>query len=356
MHGSILLEVLTHGMGIGMGSGRTTLARCACDASDRHPPRPPTAQCVIISQPSYKTHELQPRDRTNMPAPGRSARKLSTICLLTTAASCTQSVSAFSGASAGSLVQQKHVVTSLHMANDDNDDGKLAGSFFNQVPEDPTSSNAGASAGADADVSAAEESSAAVPAQPESKANADDPFDFDQSVAKLMARRSKKPLAATPSTIGGVPTAKASGFGKQPAKSKGSPGKPVRKVSMDGKKSFVQLGKPLNDVNNPEYDDQGYTLYADEETGEKKRVFEALVEYPCKFTMKIVGANEGAFAAEMVQVVAESCEVEVEDVENSVKVNGKWTSVTVQAPVKSAEMLYALYEAIDRDPRVKFKF
>ena len=289
-----------------------------------------------------------------MSAPRRSARKLSTICLLTTAASCTQSVSAF-GAS-GSLVQQKHVVTSLHMANDDNDDGKLAGSFFNQVPEDPTSSDADAGAGAGAGAGAAEESSATAPAQPESKAKADDPFDFDQSVAKLMARRSKKPLAATPSTIGGVPTAKASGFGKQPAKAKGSPGKPVRKVSMDGKKSFVQLGKPLNDVNNPEYDDQGYTLYADEETGEKKRVFEALVEYPCKFTMKIVGANEGAFAAEMVQVVAESCEVEVEDVENSVKVNGKWTSVTVQAPVKSAEMLYALYEAIDRDPRVKFKF
>lgn len=293
-----------------------------------------------------------------MPAPGTSARKLSTICLLTTAASCTQSVSAFAGA-AGSLVQ-KHVVTSLHMANDDSasDDGKLAGSFFNQVPEDSTSSDAGADAGAGADASAAEESSAAAPAQPESKTDkTDDPFDFDQSVAKLMARRSKKPLAATPSTIGGVPTAKASGFGKQgPAKSKGSPGKPVRKVSMDGKKSFVQLGKPLNDVNNPEYDDQGYTLYADEETGEKKRVFEALVDYPCKFTMKIVGANEGAFAAEMVQVVAESCEVEVEDVENSVKVNGKWTSVTVQAPVKSAEMLYALYEAIDRDPRVKFKF
>ena len=293
-----------------------------------------------------------------MSAPRRSARKLSTICLLTTFASCTESVVSAFG-TAGSMatrtgtaaIPQRHdVVSSLHMAgDDDNDDGKLAGSFFNQVPEDPTSSDAGANA-------SAEGPSAAAPAQPESKAKSDDPFDFDQSVAKLMARRSKKPLAATPSTIGGVPTSKASGFGKQPAKAKGSPGKPVRKVSMDGKKSFVQLGKPLNDVNNPEYDDQGYTLYADEETGEKKRVFEALVEYPCKFTMKIVGANEGAFAAEMVQVVAESCEVEVEDVENSVKVNGKWTSVTVQAPVQSAEMLYALYEAIDRDPRVKFKF
>jgi putative lipoic acid-binding regulatory protein len=294
-----------------------------------------------------------------MSEPRRIARKLPTICLLTTAATCTQSVSAFGVAGPGvwrtgtAAVPQTHVVTSLRMAGDDNDDGKLAGSFFNQVPEEPSSSGANS----DADAPAAADNP--PPAQPESKATSDDPFDFDQSVAKLMARRNKKPLAATPSTIGGVPTAKASGFGKQLPKAKGgtsSPANPVRKTSLDGKKSFVQLGKPLNDVNNPEYDDQGYTLYADEETGEKKRVFEALVEYPCRFTMKIVGANEGAFAAEMVQVVAESCEVEVEDVENSVKVNGKWTSVTVQAPVKSAEMLYALYEAIDRDPRVKFKF
>ena len=291
-----------------------------------------------------------------MSAPRRSARKLSTtsICLLTTAAatSFTQSASAFGAVGFITVAPQKHASSvTLKMAGDEDEDGKLAGSFFNQVPEaSSTSSGAGASSGAEPPAAEADP----VPAQPETKAKSDDPFDFDQSVAKLMARRNKKPLAATPSTIGGVPTAKASGFGKQPTKGKGD--KPVRKTSLDGKKSFVQLGKPLNDVNNPEYDDQGYTLYADEETGEKRRVFEALVEYPCRFTMKIVGANEGAFAAEMVQVVAESCEVEVEDVENSVKVNGKWTSVTVQAPVKSAEMLYSLYEAIDRDPRVKFKF
>ena len=43
-------------------------------------------------------------------------------------------------------------------------------------------------------------------------------------------------------------------------------------------------------------------------------------------------------------------------IENSLKINGKWTSVTVKAPVENAEMLYSLYENIDCDPRVKFKF
>jgi len=119
----------------------------------------------------------------------------------------------------------------------------------------------------------------------------------------------------------------------------------------------VGIGPPdkkINDITKPEYDDQGYTLYQDEETGEKRRVFEALVEYPCTFTIKIVGANEGTFVQEMVDLVAESCHVPT--VPYSTKQMGKWTSVTLEAPVQSAEMLYLLYENVDRDPRVKFKF
>ena len=124
-------------------------------------------------------------------------------------------------------------------------------------------------------------------------------------------------------------------------------------------KPFVAIGPPdtrLNDPSKPEYDDQGYTLYADEKTGKKSRVFEALVDYPCDFTMKIVGANEGTFVQEIVAVVAEACAVEADAVPHTTRAMGKWTSVTVKAPVKSAEMLYSLYEKVDLDPRVKFKF
>lgn len=72
--------------------------------------------------------------------------------------------------------------------------------------------------------------------------------------------------------------------------------------------------------------------------------------------MKIVGANEGAFVEDVVAIVAEACEAEPADIPHRTKAMGKWTSVTVQAPVKSAEMLYTLYEKVDLDPRVKFKF
>lgn len=71
---------------------------------------------------------------------------------------------------------------------------------------------------------------------------------------------------------------------------------------------------------------------------------------------KIVGANEGLFVEEIVAVVAEACESDFEQINHSTKVNGKWVSVTCHAPVQNAEMLYALYEKIDLDPRVKFKF
>ena len=128
--------------------------------------------------------------------------------------------------------------------------------------------------------------------------------------------------------------------------------------SSGQKKSFVGIGKPLNDVQNPEYDENGYTLYADETTGEKKRVFEALVEYPSVFKMKIVGQDDEkeSFAPEIVEIVAKSCGVELSMVKHSLRKNGKWTSVTVHAPVKNADMLYSLYENVDKNPRVKFKF
>ena len=133
----------------------------------------------------------------------------------------------------------------------------------------------------------------------------------------------------------------------------------VIQTTDKSKGSFVGIGRPLNDVRNPEYDENGYTLYADETTGEKRRVFEALVEYPSVFKMKIVGrddVDEDRFAPEMVGIVARSCGVDAGDVEHTERRNGKWTSVTVHAPVRDADMLYALYESVDKDPRVKFKF
>jgi putative lipoic acid-binding regulatory protein len=164
---------------------------------------------------------------------------------------------------------------------------------------------------------------------------------------------SKPSKAVQPSTINGIPTEK---VGIEIGMSISAT---IRKDAFSSK-PYVGIGPPsLNDVTKPEYDDQGYTLYADEKTGTKARVFEALVEYPCLFTLKIVGANEDNFVKDVLTVVATTCRMEESSytsLDHSIKYNGKWASVTVQAPVESAQMLYQLYEDVDRDPRVKFKF
>jgi putative lipoic acid-binding regulatory protein len=172
--------------------------------------------------------------------------------------------------------------------------------------------------------------------------------DLNEDLTDLLQRRKRPSLATAPSTVNGVPTSRATGFGKS--------SKPATKAS----KPYIAVGEQSRAVNHPsksEFDDQGYTLYQDTETGEKSRVFEALVEYPTLFKIKIVGLNEGLFVEEMVALVAESCNVaDVSEIQHSVKLTGKWSSITVNAPVQSAAMLYALYENVDRDPRVKFKF
>lgn len=217
--------------------------------------------------------------------------------------------------------------------------------------------------------------------------------DLDDALFRLLERRRRPPRASRPSTINGVPTEKvasAAGFGTTT-----TPANKSKPSGSSSRRPYVALGPrdnddddgvpppqhsppssslppvPVNDPTKPEFDDQGYTLYTDQETGKKSRVFEALVTYPCNFTLKIVGANEGDFVTDMLAVVADACDVDIvadgsssgssssspaDVLVYSTKVVGKWTSVTVEAPVRDAQMLYALYERVDLDPRVKFKF
>lgn len=264
-----------------------------------------------------------------------------------------------------------------------------AGTFFHPVPEDDddddddydesVNENATTEANISMESLLASLSLKAVPSSEEDNNN-DQPEDaqdattatpknvvdeFDDAISKLIQQRRKKPLASQPSTINGIPT---QGFGKNKKNNnnastnvtkKSSPKKPYTAI---GPKGVVAANPspprgPINDPSRPQLDDQGYTLYTNEETGETSRVFEALVDYPCVFTMKIVGANEGTFVQDILAVVADATQSSVSDISHSTKAVGKkWTSVTVQAPVQSSEMLYTLYEKVDLDPRVKFKF
>mmetsp|Transcript_17466 Transcript_17466/g.48453 ORF Transcript_17466/g.48453 Transcript_17466/m.48453 type:complete len:263 (-) Transcript_17466:2170-2958(-) len=257
----------------------------------------------------------------------------SAVCLLV--ASSLAQASAFVVPLAGRYSQQATGSSSSSTSSLSADSGTPkgpAGSFFNPIPDD---------AGNDDDSSGKEGEAEGATSQ----SNDDKPEgDMEDELFQVLRQRKGAAKVYKPSTIKGVPTSKATGFGA-PKKTSSKP--------------YVAIGPPdkrVNDPTKPEYDDQGYTLYSDEKTGEKSRVFEALVDYPCIFTMKIVGANEGAFVEEMVALVAEACETELANVTHSTRVMGKWMSVTVKTPIQSAEMLYSLYAKVDQDPRVKFKF
>lgn len=229
----------------------------------------------------------------------------------------------------------------IAMATNDNEEDKetpVSGSFFNPIP--PPSAEPTESKTNDNDM-LIEDSSSNLSA---ASFSGDDMEMFQEIIKKTTLSRGA-----------------GKGFSKTTSTTDHAASSVIQTTSTDSsgqKKSFVGIGKPLNDVQNPEYDENGYTLYADETTGEKKRVFEALVEYPSVFKMKIVGQDDEkeSFAPEIVEIVAKSCGVEESMVKHTMRKNGKWTSVTVHAPVKSADMLYSLYENVDKNPRVKFKF
>jgi putative lipoic acid-binding regulatory protein len=267
----------------------------------------------------------------------------------------------------------------IHAQNDKNDD-RPSGSFFNPVPDQDDDADA---------ASAPFKSNSNNNGRLDDDDNEDDEPSSSMLLESILRDRRRPSRAMEPSTINGVPSHQAPGMGfstpsqqqqqQQPATARtgttttsttissrtSSSSTSTRTIRLrDGvsKKPYVAIGPVLNDVTKPEYDDQGYTLYADETTGKRSRVFEALVDYPCLFTIKIVGAHEGGFLPDMLSIVAATCccdkdmDVDVDDIQHSVKRNGKWTSITVQAPVANAAMLYQLYENIDKDPRVRFKF
>ena len=82
-------------------------------------------------------------------------------------------------------------------SNDTND--KLSGSFFNPVPankpQDPPTTNLNENPSSSS-------TSSSTPMSSDS---------FEESVSDLLRRRKSKPRASKPSTIGGVPTSKATG-------------------------------------------------------------------------------------------------------------------------------------------------
>ncbi|GJQ15621.1 hypothetical protein GpartN1_g7412.t1 [Galdieria partita] len=88
----------------------------------------------------------------------------------------------------------------------------------------------------------------------------------------------------------------------------------------------------------------------------QRRLIDELVDFPCKFQFKIIGIRQGNFVGDIVDSVAEVLQIDPSYMEVSTRDKGKYRSITIDAPCNSSEQVYSIYAAIDRDPRVKFKF
>lgn len=85
-------------------------------------------------------------------------------------------------------------------------------------------------------------------------------------------------------------------------------------------------------------------------------MWDQLVDFPCVFTFKIIGLAQGDFANDIIDSVALALEMDRTFLKTSFRDRGKYRSITVDAPVNTVDQIRNVYNAIDRDPRVKFKF
>mmetsp|Transcript_4975 Transcript_4975/g.9106 ORF Transcript_4975/g.9106 Transcript_4975/m.9106 type:complete len:201 (+) Transcript_4975:130-732(+) len=94
----------------------------------------------------------------------------------------------------------------------------------------------------------------------------------------------------------------------------------------------------------------------DKQKEQSIRALADLIDFPTVFTFKVIGLRQGEFAVDMRDSVANALELDSEFVKMSFRDNGKYRSVTLDAPCTSAEQIYSVYAAVSKDPRVKFKF
>ena len=85
---------------------------------------------------------------------------------------------------------------------------------------------------------------------------------------------------------------------------------------------------------------------------------DTLIEFPCRFPLKIMGQNVPEFAPTIVEVVrvhAPDFDAEV-DLVTRQSTGGKWTSITVTITATSKPQLDSLYLALTGHPLVKVVF
>jgi putative lipoic acid-binding regulatory protein len=91
-------------------------------------------------------------------------------------------------------------------------------------------------------------------------------------------------------------------------------------------------------------------------SGKRTSIIEDTVEFPSVFVIKIIGVNDPTFAIDTINAVAFVLGETPEKIEFYLKETsgGKYVSITISPTFSKADEIYAAYEAIAKDKRVKF--
>ena len=82
---------------------------------------------------------------------------------------------------------------------------------------------------------------------------------------------------------------------------------------------------------------------------------EQFLEFPCSLTLKVIGDDEGGFAAAVVDIVRlHAASVDEKGVTSRPSRGGRYLSVAVPVRLDTREQFEALYTALSKDERVAF--
>lgn len=86
-----------------------------------------------------------------------------------------------------------------------------------------------------------------------------------------------------------------------------------------------------------------------------RKVFDEALQFPTSFTLRIVGVREPTFVSDMLQLVAQSTGTPAASISHQIRPSSgdKYVSISVTPFFKSSSELYATYDALGRDSRVK---
>ncbi len=140
-------------------------------------------------------------------------------------------------------------------------------------------------------------------------------------------------------------------------------------------KKYLHTSNRLNGVNRnnndniPSIDAQSKAYEAQQKLSklkeemktQNKKVFDETIVFPSKFTIKVIGLNDATFAADTVDKIAKILNKSSNEIEFSSResktTEGKsasFLSLTISPLFNSSTELYAVYDILNSDPRVKF--